>query len=351
MQGVNIAVVGATGLVGTVFLSILEERHFPARSLKLFASARSAGKRVPVGDRTYVVEEVTGAESFRGMDIVFISADTGVSKRLAPLAVQAGAVVIDDSSAFRMEPDVPLVVPEVNAADLRGHRGIIAIPNCSTTPLVMVLHALRQAAAIERVVAATYQSVSGTGRAAVEELMEQSRAALEGRDIAPKAYLHPIAFNVLPQIDDFLENGYTKEEWKMVTETRKILHLPDLALSATCVRVPVKVCHSEAVQVELSKPVSPEEARALLAKMPGVRVLDEPERNEYPMPRLLAGTDNVYVGRIRKDASHPRGLAMWVVADNLRKGAALNAIQIAEELIKQGAFQAKSASTGSARAV
>jgi aspartate-semialdehyde dehydrogenase len=340
VDGLNVVVVGATGAVGTVFLKIVEERKFPIRNLKLIASARSVGKRITVLGKERVVETL-GPDAFKGADIAFVSADSSISKVACPQAAQAGAIAIDDSSVFRMDPDVPLVVPEVNAEDLRHHRGIVAIPNCTTTPLVMALHALRQVTAIERVTVASYQAVSGTGRAAMDELTEQSRAALEGREYPPKAYPHPIAFNVLPQVDSFLDNGYTREEWKMLNESRKILHLPDLPVSATCVRVPVQLGHSEAVHVETARAVTPQEFRRLLAEMPGVKVLDNPAKNEYPMPLMLEGTDEVWVGRIRQDASHPRGLAFWVVSDNLRKGAALNAIQIAETLIKQGAFKQK----------
>ena len=250
---------------------------------------------------------------------------------MAPVAVESGAMVIDDSSAFRMEPKVPLVVPEVNADDLAQHRGIVSIPNCSTTPLAMVLKAIGEVNPVRRAIVDTYQSVSGTGAAAVEEL----RTQLERPTAKAEVYPHQIAFNLLPHIEPFLDNGYTKEEWKMVQETRKILHDPGLAISATCVRVPVNICHSEAVHVELAEPMSPGEVRDVLSSFPGIRVLDEPSRNQYPMPINAAGKDDVFVGRIRQDASHPRGVAMWLVSDNLRKGAALNAIQIAEEVLNR----------------
>lgn len=334
MAGLNVVVVGATGAVGSVFLKVLEQRRFPVKGLKLVASPRSGGKRIRVLGKDYTVEAL-GPDTFKGADIAFVSADGSISRVACPQAAAAGAIAIDDSSVFRMEPDVPLVVPEINGGDLESHKGIVSIPNCTTTPLAMALHALRQAARIERVTVATYQAVSGTGRAAMDELEEQSRAALEGREHPPKAYPHPIAFNLLPQVDSFLENGYTKEEWKMVQETRKILHLPDLPISSTCVRVPVQVCHSEAVHVEFDRPMTAAEARELLARMPGVKVLDDPEKSEYPTPLQAAGTDETWVGRIREDASHPNGLAFWVVSDNLRKGAALNAIQIAEEMLRQ----------------
>lgn len=331
VQGLNVVVVGATGAVGSVFLKVLGERKFPVKGLKLVASPRSVGKRIRVLGKEYTVEAL-GPDTFKGADIAFVSADGSISKVACPQAAQAGAVAIDDSSVFRMEPDVPLVVPEINGDDLERHKGIVSIPNCTTTPLAMALHALRQAAQIKRVTVATYQAVSGTGRAAMDELTDQSRAALQGRELPPKVYPHPIAFNLLPQVDSFLDNGYTREEWKMVQETRKILHLPDLPISATCVRVPVQVCHSEAVHVEFDRPMTAAEARDLLSRMHGVKVLDRPEQSEYPMPLQAAGTDETWVGRIRQDASHPNGLAFWVVSDNLRKGAALNAIQIAEEM-------------------
>ena len=333
-QAYNVAVVGATGLVGRVFLDILEHRDFPLGSLRLLATARSAGKTVRVRGKDMTIEETNDA-SVEGADFVFISATTEASRYYAPLAARAGAIAIDDSSAWRMEPNVPLVVPEVNADDLGWHEGIVSIPNCSTTPLAMALDALRRISPVRRVVVDTYQSVSGTGTAAVEELKAQSAAALEGREARAEAYPHPIGFNVLPQIDGFLENGYTKEEWKMVQETRKILHEPDLAISATCVRVPVMVGHSEAVHVEFGRTVEPAEARAALAGAPGIVVQDDGARSEYPLPRNAEGQDPVYVGRIRSDASHPNGLAFWLVSDNLRKGAALNALQIAETMIQR----------------
>ena len=335
MQEVDIAVVGATGAVGQVFLKILEERRFPARSIRLMASSRSAGKRVSVKGQELVVEKAT-PDSFDGVDIAFISVSSAVSRRLAPAAKAAGAVVIDDGSAFRMEPDVPLVVPEINGDDLEAHQGIISIPNCTTTPLVMVMHPLRQVNPIRRVIADTYQSVSGTGGAAMLELREQTRQVLDGHEAQPQVYPKQIAFNVIPHIEGFLDNGYTREEWKLVQETRKILHAPDIAVSGTCVRVPVQVSHSLAVHLEFERPMTPQEARDILSAFPGVRVLDDPGESVYPTPWEAEGTDDVFVGRIREDASHPNGLVMWIVADNLRKGAALNAIQIAEELIGRG---------------
>ena len=335
MKPVSIAVVGATGAVGREFLNILETRDFPLRDIKLCASHRSAGKRIKVRGEELVVEEAA-PESFDGVDIAFISASTALSGELGPIAAQRGALVIDDSSYFRMNPDVPLVVPEVNGEDVEQHRGIISIPNCSTTPLVMAVHPLNRASPIRRVVADTYQSVSGAGGAAMDELREQTRTLLDGGEATPKAQPHQIAFNVIPRIDSFGEDGYTREETKMINETRKIMHKPDMAVSATCVRVPVYISHSAAVHVEFDDPISPDDARQLLSEMPGVRVVDDPQSGGYPMPWDAAGADDVFVGRIRKDVSHPNGLVLWMVSDNLRKGAALNALQIAEEVLKRG---------------
>ena len=334
MKPVSIAVVGATGAVGQEFLSILETRDLPLKKIKLCASHRSAGKRIKVLGQELVVEETT-PDSFTGVDIAFISVSTALSGEFGPIAVQKGALVIDDSSYFRMDPDVPLVVPEVNGEDVEHHRGIISIPNCSTTPLVMALHPLNRVNPVRRVVADTYQSVSGAGGAAMDELREQTRTLLDGGQAHPKAQPHQIAFNVIPRIDSFGEDGYTKEETKMINETRKIMHMPDMAVSATCVRVPVYISHSAAVHMEFDDPISPDDARHLLSEMPGVRVVDDPGAGGYPMPLDAAGGDDVLVGRIRKDASHPNGLAMWIVSDNLRKGAALNAFQIAEEVLKR----------------
>ncbi len=338
MPDPRVAVVGATGAVGRVFLRVLEERRFPVQSLRLCASPRSVGKRLPFAGQELVVEEATPS-LFAQCDLVFISASTAVSRQLAPVAVDAGCVVIDDSSAFRMEPHVPLVVPEVNGGDVAWHQGILAIPNCSTTPMVMALYPLHRVDPIRRIVVDTYQSVSGTGAAAVEELREQARQVLEGLPTRPEQYPHQIAFNVLPQVDSFQENGYTVEEWKMVQETRKIMHAPEIAVSATCVRVPVPISHSEAVHVEFERPMDPEEARALLNAFPGITVVDDPSHSGYPMPIHATDKDDVFVGRIRQDASHPNGLALWIVSDNLRKGAATNAIQIAEEVVRTGALK------------
>lgn len=334
MKGHRVAIVGATGLVGHEFIKILEQRSFPMESIDLFASDRSAGRKMFVNHQEIEVRE-TSSGSFEGIDIVLFSAGAEVSRHFSPLAAQAGAVVIDNSSAFRMERAVPLVVPEVNAGDIRKHKGIIANPNCSTIQMVVALYPLHKVNPIKRIIVDTYQAVSGVGgSAAVEELVTEAKQILEGQSTVPHVFPHQIAFNVLPEIDVFMDNGYTKEEWKMLEETRKIMHAPEIAVSATCVRVPVFTGHSEAVHAEFTRPMAPDEARNILSQSPGVKVLDDPVISLYPQPWSAVGTDEVFVGRIRQDASHPNGLAMWIVADNLRKGAALNAIQIAEELIK-----------------
>ena len=332
LNHLTIAVVGATGAVGAEFLKIVERRHPDLRNLKLLASSRSAGTKLTVNGKEFTVEETTEA-SFQDVDIAFISASTEASRHWAPIAVAAGAVVIDDSSAFRMQEDVPLVVPEVNGADVTWHQGIIAIPNCSTTPLVMVAHPINRVNPIKRIIADTYQSVSGAGGAAVQELREQTDALLKGQPVTPRHQPKQIGFNVIPQIDSFLDNGYTREEQKMIDESRKIMHAPDIRVSATCVRVPVMVSHSAAVHLELERAMDINEIRAVLMDMPGVTVLDDTKGGAYPMPWDVAGEDDVFVGRIRKDASDLNGCALWIVSDNLRKGAALNSIQIAEELV------------------
>ena len=329
----NIVVVGATGAVGREFLRILEERDFPAGEIRLLASSRSAGTRLKVRGEDLEVREASPNE-FSGADIAFISVNSQLSAQLGPAAVEAGALVIDDSSCFRMDPDVPLVVPEVNGEDVKWHRGIISIPNCSTTPLVMVAHPLNGETPITRMVASTYQSVSGAGAGAMEELRNQSRAVLEGNAVEPGGFPRQIAFNIFPHIDDFTANGYTFEEQKMLQETRKIMHIPHIPVSSTCVRVPVFGAHSAAVHLEFQGPISPERATELLGGMPGVKVVGGPGESSYPTPWEVAGTDDVYVGRIRRDISSDHGLAMWIVCDNLRKGAALNAIQIAEEVLR-----------------
>jgi len=333
-MGYKVAILGATGMVGQEFIKVLEQRNFPMDSISLLASDRSAGKRMFVSHREILVEEAT-PNSFKGIDIGLFSAGAEISRYFSPIAAQSGAVVIDNSTAFRMDPKVPLVVPEINVDDIKWHKGIIANPNCSTIQMVVALYPLHKVNPIKRIIVVTYQSVSGTGSAAVEELTEQARQVLEGQTTVPHVYPHQIAFNLLPEIDVFLDNDYTKEEWKMVEETRKIMHADDIAISAVCVRVPVFIGHSEAVHVEFSQPMSPDEARRILAQAPGVKILDDPAISLYPQPWSAAGTDDVFVGRIHRDASHPCGLVMWVVADNIRKGAALNAVQIAEEMIKR----------------
>ncbi|MCK4274330.1 MAG: aspartate-semialdehyde dehydrogenase [Dehalococcoidales bacterium] len=334
MRDYHVAIVGATGLVGQEFIKILLQRGFPMASIRLMASDRSAGRKLPVGNREIEVEETT-ADSFEGVEIALFSAGAEQSRYFSPLAAKAGAVVVDNSSAFRTDKGVPLVVPEVNPEDIRLHKGIIANPNCSTIQMVVVLYPLHKVNPIKRIIVDTYQSVGGTGIAAVEELKTQARQVLEGQVTIPHVYPHQIAFNVLPEIDVFLDNGYTKEEWKMLEETRKIMHADSIAISATCARVPVMIGHSEAVHVEFSRPMDVDEARQILSRAPGVRVLDDTAISLYPQAWSAAGTDETFVGRIRQDASHPNGLAMWIVADNLRKGAALNTIQIAEEMIKR----------------
>jgi aspartate-semialdehyde dehydrogenase len=328
----SVAIVGATGAVGTEMVDILEERKFPIGELRLLASSRSAGDAMMFGGRDTPVLELT-ERSFGGIDIALFSAGAEISRQFAPLAVQAGAVVIDNSAAWRMDPTVPLVVPEVNTAHIPRHQGIIANPNCSTIQMVVALAPLHKAARIKRIVVTTFQSVSGTGKEAMEELLEESRDLLCFKDITPSVYPHQIAFNCIPQIDDFLPNGYTKEELKLMKETRKILGDDLIQVTATTVRVPVYVGHSESVNIETEKKLSADEARALLAESLGVVVYDDPAHKIYPMPIDVAGRDEVYVGRVREDESIPNGLNLWIVADNLRKGAALNAVQIAEALI------------------
>jgi len=329
----TVAVVGATGAVGSEMIEVLEERKFPVGELRPLASARSAGGTVSFNGRDLAVQELT-KESFAGVDIALFSAGAEISREFATIAAKAGAVVIDNSAAWRMDKEVPLVVPEVNRADLGRHKGIIANPNCSTIQMVMALKPLHDAARIKRVVVTTFQSVSGTGKEAMDELLEEARDLLSFKEASPKVYPYQIAFNCLPHIDDFLPDGYTKEEMKMLHETRKIMGDDSIRVTATTVRVPVYVGHSEAVNIETEKKLSANEARALLAEAPGVLVYDDPAHKIYPMPIDAAGKDEVYVGRIREDESVPNGLNLWIVADNLRKGAALNAVQIAEELIR-----------------
>ncbi|MPZ22988.1 MAG: aspartate-semialdehyde dehydrogenase [Dehalococcoidia bacterium] len=332
----NVAIVGATGAVGKVLLDVLEERRFPVRTLKPLATSRSVGKNVRFGNEDIAIAEAT-EEALAGVDFAFISANDDASRHWAPIVVANGGVVIDDGGAFRMEPNVPLIVPEVNAADLDAHEGIVSIPNCTTTPLVMVLNAIQKANPVQRVVVDTYQSVTGTGAKAAAELEHQTRALAGGAvEVEAVEYPHQIAYNLIPQVAGFLESGYTREEWKIIHESRKILHQPDLRISATCVRVPVFVSHSEAVHIELERPASAGEIRDLLAAEPGIVVEDDPAARRYPMPLQAAGKDDVFVGRIRKDESVPAGIALWLSCDNLRKGAATNSVQIAEEMIGRG---------------
>jgi aspartate-semialdehyde dehydrogenase len=333
----TVAVVGATGAVGRTMIRILAEREFPLRELRALASDRSAGTVLEIDGQRYPVGAAERA-GLEGVDVALFSAGADVSRSLAPQAVQAGALVVDNSSAWRMEAGVPLVVPEVNADDAAGHSGIIANPNCSTIQLVPLLMALRDAVGLERVVVDTYQAVSGTGQPAIDELEDQIAAHVAGRAPQAKVYPHPIAFNALPEIDVFLDDGYSKEEWKVIHESRKILHLPDLRVSCTAVRVPVFTAHSEAVHVETSRPLLVDEARVLFAAVPGVQVVDDPAAHRYPLATAAAGRDEIFVGRIRRDSSLPddRGLAFWVVSDNLRKGAATNAVQIAELVTGRG---------------
>ncbi len=328
-----VAVAGATGAVGREMIEILEERNFPVAEIVPLASERSEGERLQYNGKGWTVKKLT-KDSFKGVDIALFSAGAERSLEFAPAAVQAGSLVIDNSSAFRMDPKVPLVVPEVNAHALAKHVGIIANPNCSTIGLVLVLKPLHDAAKIKRVVITTFQSVSGTGKKAMDELASQTVALLNFRDVEKKVYPHQIAFNCLPHIDEFLDNGYTREEMKMADETRKILEDDSIRVTATAVRVPVFRCHAASVNIETERTVSANEARALLSAAPGVVVYDDPKKNIYPLAIDTAGKDEAYVGRIREDASIPNGMCFWVVSDNLRKGAALNAVQIAEHFIR-----------------
>ncbi len=337
----TVAVVGATGVVGRTMIQVLSERRFPVGELKLLASGRSAGSTVSADGRTLTVEEAI-PEAFEGVDIALFSAGGDVSRELAPEAAARGATVIDNSNAWRMDDKVPLIVSQVNPDDAEWHEGIIANPNCSTMQLLPVLMALRDSVGIERVVVDTYQSVSGTGAEALAELESQIRAHVAGEPKVATVYPHPIAFNALPEIDVFLENGYTREEWKVVTESRKILHLPDLRLSCTAVRVPVFVSHSEAVHVETSKAITPDEARRAFAAVSGVVIVDDVSNHGYPIATATAGRDEIFVGRVRTDQSVKHGVAFWVVSDNLRKGAATNAVEIAEILVDKGWVKAKS---------
>ena len=333
----KIGIVGATGAVGQELIRLLLDRQFPVSELRLFASSRSAGKKIAVGEREVTVEEAR-AEVFEGLDFAIFSASSGLSRALAPEAAARGCVVIDNSSAFRMDADVPLVVPEINRDAAVGHKGIIANPNCSTIVALMALAPLHQAFALKRFVASTYQAVSGTGAAAMVELADQIQAYVKGEPITHEVYPHQIAFNLLPHVDKFLESGYTAEEMKMENEGRKILDLPGLRVSCTCVRVPVFRAHSVSVNAEFERPVSIQVAREAIAAFPGAELEDEPADNRYPMPLDYAGKVNCGVGRLRLDTVFDNGLALWVSGDQLWKGAALNAIQIAELLHERKAW-------------
>jgi aspartate-semialdehyde dehydrogenase len=327
-----VAVAGATGAVGREMLLVLEQRAFPAARVKALASARSAGTTVPFKGEALVVEEMTPA-SFEGVDIALFSAGGSVSEKMREAVVAAGVVMVDNSSAFRMDKDVPLVVPEVNPAAAKEHRGVIANPNCSTIQMVVALNPLHQVAPIKRVVVSTYQAASGAGAKGMDELYQQSRQFLDGEPLTVKHFAHQIAFNCIPHIDVFLDDDSTKEEWKMVVETKKIMGDANIEVAANCVRVPVLRCHAEMINVEFEAPISVAEAREAFATAPGIIVEDDPATKTYPMPGLLSGTDATYIGRLRKDPTVAHGLNFWCVADQLRKGAALNAVQIAELLL------------------
>lgn len=332
----NVAIVGASGAVGQEFLRVLAERDFPIDNLLLFGSQRSAGKTYTFKGKEYTVQLLRHGDDFKGVDIAFTSAGAGVSKEYAEDITKFGAVMIDNSSAFRMDEDVPLVVPECNAEDaLTRPRGIIANPNCTTIMMVVALKAFEKLSHIKRVHVSSYQAASGAGQAAMDELYEQYRQVLAGEPVTVKKFAYQLAFNVIPQIDVFQDNGYTKEEMKMYNETKKIMH-SDVETSAMCVRVPSLRSHSEGIWIETERPISVEEAREAVKNGEGLVLMDEPEKKEYPMPLFLAGKDDVYVGRIRKDLANPNGLTFWIVSDQIRKGAALNAVQIAEYLVKVG---------------
>jgi aspartate-semialdehyde dehydrogenase len=334
-NGFKVAVVGATGAVGNLMVKVLEERAFPVSELKLLASARSIGKTLGFKGRQIAVEELV-EESFEGIQLALFSAGSAISRKFAPIAARSGAVVIDNSSAWRMDPQVPLVVPEVNPDAALSHSGIIANPNCSTIQMVVALKPIYDAVGITRIVVTTFQAVSGTGKRAIEELRTQVSDIMQGRETVRQIYPHQIAFNCFPHIGAFLENGFSEEEMKMVNETQKIFSDPEIRVCATTVRIPVIYGHSESVNIETKKPVSPEQVRTLLQAASGVRVIDDPSSAGYPVPLDAAGTDDTFVGRIRRDPSVENGLAMWVVADNIRKGAATNAVQIAEVLLSRG---------------
>ena len=330
-QEYHVAIIGATGAVGLELLRVLERRDFPVKDLRLLASVRSAGKKLRFRGCEFAVEALS-EHSFAGIDLAFFTAGAGRAREFAPIAGAAGAVVIDNSSAFRADADVPLIIPEINSQDLRTHRGLIANPNCTTAVALMALYPLHRAFGLRRVFGASYQAVSGTGARAIEELRRQVAAAVEGGEARPEVYPHPIAFNVLPHVDSFAENGYTREEMKFQNEGRKIMHLPEFRASITCVRVPVYRAHSVALSAEFTRPVSVDAARDALAKAPGLDLLDDPSNNCYPTPLAAAGKDHCQVGRLRLDCALDNGLSLWVTGDQLLKGAALNAVQIAELL-------------------
>src|SRR5437773_4510325 len=332
-QRPHVAVVGATGAVGIEMIKTLEKRNFPVGRLTLLASARSVGKKLKFRGEDITVKELT-KDSFKGIDIALFSAGGGISREFAPVAARAGCVVVDNSSAFRMDDKVPLVIPEINAADVRLHKGIIANPNCTTAITLMALYPLHQAFGCKRIFASSYQAVSGTGAKAIEELKRQVNEIVGGKQATTEVYPHQIAFNVLPHVDSFLPTGYTKEEMKMENEGRKIMHHPTFRASVTCVRVPVYRAHSVAVSAEFAKPVMVESARAVLSMAPGLDLVDDPEKKEYPLPLYAAEKSNCQVGRLRQDCALDNGLCFWVSGDQLLKGAALNAVQIAEELLK-----------------
>ena len=329
----SISIVGATGAVGKICLDILSERKFPSDKINIFASKKSEGKKISYLNKDLIVREAK-KNSFKESNIVFISADSQVSLDLAPHAVKDGALVIDDGSAFRMKKGVPLVVPEVNESDINYHNGIISIPNCTTTPLVMAIHNLRKLANISRIQATTYQAVSGSGALAISELQNQTENIINNKGVSKSVYPHQIAFSLIPQVDDFMSDGYTKEEHKMINETKKILHDENLLISATCVRVPVFYCHSEAISVDFENEIDINEVVNIFKNAEGIKLIDDGLNQNYPTPKFVEGKDDIYIGRIRKDNSNKKGLNFWIVSDNLRKGAALNALQIMDSAIR-----------------
>ncbi len=328
MNAYNITVVGGSGIVGREFLKLLDERDIPVGRLRLLATARSAGRQVDFRGQALTIEETTEAAFTADDHIVFLSASGAASKLCAPIAARNGSFVIDDSSAYRMDPEVPLVIPEINADDLEWHRGIVSQPNCTTTPMVLALNPIHQVNPLRRIIVSTYQAVAGAGRAAVDGLASETRAALEGRHEPSGTQKREIAFNAVPQVDLFSEDGYTKEEIKMANETRKILHAPDILISATCVRIPTFFGHAMTVWAEFERPVGPAEARDLISRAPGVKVVDDPAHEVYPTPADVAGTDDVLIGRIRADTSNPGGITLWALTDSIRKGAATNVLQV-----------------------